>query len=691
MTEQNTPDDAGRQPAAEEPTTADAPTRPAATPVGGDSPTEAWPSLSPSSETGPSAASWGPPGVLATPSSEGEPVVAPGAAPADPAATAESLPTPPWEPTDRLPDTRLGPVDEVVSPGAAGTDAARPSRSRPGLRWALAIAGVLIVIAASALIVSLVGGRPTAAAALGYMPTTIAQYTEVRLDLPGDQRQKLAALLANFPGFKDQTQVEPKIEDVLDRIVRAATDGKQTWTADIAPWFGGQIGVGIGVPDMSGLGAGAAPGAMNGGAPTLIVLGVTDPAKAAAWLTSTGGPGIVKDSYNGTDLYRVANPGATTAVVAITDKVLLAGSIDAVKAAIDSKGQGKLADDPDVKAAFAQVDQDYVVFSVIKTRAYVDAVLKSVAKAQPGVLEGTQIDDTVQSLLPAWQASTARFESDALVMTSVSPSWAIGFDGANRKSALTGHVPATTLAYAEWHDIGPVLSAVLGKFRALPEAKAAFAAFDQAMAVLGGFDAVMGWWGDAAFAVAPGPGGAIGAGLLIQPRDKAAADRFFTTLKGFVALGGGSAGLNVRDEDHSGTTISIIDFSAVPGMAQGGLPAGYKAEFAWAVTNDVAVLGYGRDFVAAVLDAGPTTSLAGDDRFKKLIGRVGEENLGLTFVDLNGIRALVEPLIQQAAPAASWTNYQTNIKPYLEHIDAMISAVRKDGTLDRGQAALTAR
>ena len=65
------------------------------------------------------------------------------------------------------------------------------------------------------------------------MPADTVQYVEARLDLPGDQRQKLGEFLAKaIPGFDDQAQLEPKLEDVLDRLVRSATDGKQTWTAE---------------------------------------------------------------------------------------------------------------------------------------------------------------------------------------------------------------------------------------------------------------------------------------------------------------------------------------------------------------------------------------------------------------------------------------------------------------------------
>jgi hypothetical protein len=705
VTEPRTPDTGQSQPSGTDPVGSKRPNQaPNQTPTGpspgqdaiADRPTPAGPSLNPSSETGPSAAPWSIPTRLGSdeadldappsgsPPGSAEPSVGPSS---DPAVAAEpGSDASPYEPADRLPDTRLGVVGDGESGGPDGAPVrAVPARSRSGLRWGLAIAGIAVVIGASALIVSLAGGRPSPAAALGYMPTTLGQYTEVRLDLPGDQRQKLAAFLASFPGFKDQTQVEPKLNDVLDRILRLASGGKQTYTTDIAPWFDGQVAVGASVPDP------ASGPAMSGVANTLIVLSIKDEAKAEAWLSSTAPAPLTKEPYNGADLWTEGAPDRLKAAVGFTDKAMIVGDVDGVRAAIDTKGQGQLASDPDFKAAFAQVDRDYVVMTFMKTRPYVDSVLKMIAKAQPGMLEGSQIDETVEGLIPAWQVSTGRFENDAFVGSVAYPSSPVGYDAHDRRSELLGHVPPKTILYWETHDVGPVLGTVIGKFRALPEMKGAFGQFDQALSLLGGFDAAMGWWGDVALAVTPGADGTIGGGLLIQPRDKAAADHLITTLRGYLALAGGGAGLNVRDEDHGGTKITVVDFSAAPGMKAGSLPKGYKAEFAIAVGDGVVVLGYGRVFVASVLDAGPGTGLAEDERFTKLLGRVGEENLGTAFADLEAIRGLFEPLVQQMAPPEAWSTYQTDVRPYLEHIDAMISAIRRDGALDRGSSQLTLR
>ena len=158
-----------------------------------------------------------------------------------------------------------------------------------------------------------------------------------------------------------------------------------------------------------------------------------------------------------------------------------------------------------------------------------------------------------------------------------SPSWATGYDSSNHASTLTGHAPPKTIAYAEVHDVGQALTAILAKFRALPEAKAAFDSFDQAVAVLGGSEAAFGWIGDVALDVAPGADGTIGGGVLIQPKDADAGKRFFTTIGSALQLAGGSSGLTIRTEDHGGTPITIVDFSKVSGDVGGRSAARLQA------------------------------------------------------------------------------------------------------------------
>ena len=94
---------------------------------------------------------------------------------------------------------------------------------------------------------------------------------------------------------------------------------------------------------------------------------------------------------------------------------------------------------------------------------------------------------------------------------------------------------------------------------------------DDAFSILGGFDAVTGWAGETGVAITEGRGHLTG-GIVAVPTDKAAADRLFNTLKGFIQLAGGQAGLSVTEEDYNGTHDHVVDLSA-----SGACPARWPA------------------------------------------------------------------------------------------------------------------
>ena len=151
------------------------------------------------------------------------------------------------------PDWNAAAAPAAVSPptpAAPQAPAAPSTRRRSGLRWLVALVGVAVVLAASAR--RRLAGRGPSVHVGGPRLRAGRQRRstpKLRLDLPGDQRQKLGNFLANFPGFKDQSQLEPKLDEALDRLVRSATNGKPDYTTKIKPWFGGQIVVGIGCPN----------------------------------------------------------------------------------------------------------------------------------------------------------------------------------------------------------------------------------------------------------------------------------------------------------------------------------------------------------------------------------------------------------------------------------------------------------
>ena len=96
------------------------------------------------------------------------------------------------------------------------------------------------------------------------MPDGTIVYGEARLDLPGDQRLALAAFLSKFPGFADQSAIEGKLNEVMDRFVGGVTNGDQAYTTDIQPWFDGELAFALGpLPDPGTLSSGGSA-AMDG-------------------------------------------------------------------------------------------------------------------------------------------------------------------------------------------------------------------------------------------------------------------------------------------------------------------------------------------------------------------------------------------------------------------------------------------
>ena len=182
-------------------------------------------------------------------------------------------------------------------------------------------------------------------------------------------------------------------------------------------------------------------------------------------------------------------------------------------------------------------------------------------------------------------------------------------------------------------------------------------------------------------------GDAIEGGLVILPTDAEAAKRLFTSVQNLAALGG-VGGVTFRDEDYKGTTISVasIDFGALGGGSVFAAPVD-KLEIAWAVTDDVVVLGSGPEFVKHVLDTTDGTSLASNDRYEALLARV-KEGTGSVFVDIAAIRGHVEAMVK-SGDAASLKEYETNVKPFLEPFDALIASSSVGGDLTRSTIVIT--
>jgi hypothetical protein len=601
--------------------------------------------------------------------------IRPAPAPADP----DDAPTVTWTPPG-APGTGSGTAPAPSEP-------VRTAGGRSRLRWGVALVVTALVVVAGTVGVMLLTGQAAPSTVAGYAPTGSLAYGELRLDLPGDQGQQLGAFLSKFPGFADQSTLDAKIDDVLDRVVRAASDGRQDWTTKIKPWFGGQLGFSVSklpLPDQ--------PESARG----LLILSVTDADRARAWFNEVTAD-LPRSESNHQDVsLTVFGEGGKSGAMAIRERTMLVGDQASVEAAIDTGGRSAFASEGRFRDALASVEGEGLGFVYLDMEQYLTWV-NDLAASMPGA-SALPLSPAAAELLPDWTLMRVQARDDALAFESVAPHTDAMTATKNRAGVLAGHVPPSTIALFEGHDAGAALLKAVELAKQDPTAAKDIEELERQIALIGGLDGVFGWWGDTALAIARDGDDGVHGGVLIQPTDPADADRLLGVIRAGLELGG-SSGITIREEDHAGTTITIVDLGDI-GMlgslfgAQAGLPPGAelpegRVEFAYASTDDLVVLGSGPSFVRAVLDAGSGASLADDARYQALIAKAGAENVGTTFVDLAAIRELIEKLAASAPDGLA--AYERDVKPYLLPLDAVVVSTRLAGDVDRGVVLVTVK
>ncbi len=569
-------------------------------------------------------------------------------------------------------------------------------------RWMIAAGVVAVLVVVSALAFSLFTGRAANAVVLGYVPSDSIMYGEFRMDLPGDQRAAVGSFLSKFPGFADQSTIETKIDEVLDRLVGEATAGSETFSSDIKPWFAGQIAFSVGaLPDPAQFQA-APEGSGMEDARILGLVSVKDEAAALAWFESAiaeAGSGSERSSetYGDATIHHFVEPNQPPGAYAVLrGQVAVIGDPTSVKAAIDTKGAGTFADTAEFKTALDASTGDHIGFMYIALRPLLEWSAGLTGEMAPGGLGS----DALTGFVPDWTAFALRVEGDALRMETLSPKPETEA-GAARTSIVADHVPSSAIALSVSNDYGNGILSTIDTYRAEPSLKEVIDGFDQAIGMLGGADAAIGWIGDLGVAVTRTDGGVEG-GLVIAPTDKAAAESMFTSLRTLASLGGSAAGIAVREEAYAGTTITIVDLGSLEdlaglaGAAAGAppevlgttLPAG-RIELAYAITDQVIVLGASPGFVKSVLDTTPATSLGQTERYKTLVARAGGGS-GSGFADITAFREMIEGAMANA-DAGDLAEYETNIKPFLVPIDALVASTSIQGDISRSTVIVTVK
>ena len=221
-------------------------------------------------------------------------------------------------------------------------------------RWVAAMVatvGVVAVVVGVFLLASPRIGAPSFVA--HYVPADAAAYAEVHLDLPGDQRDRLASFMSHFPGFADPAAFQQKIDEALQQALQSRNAGFD-WKNDVEPWFGGQIGISSQTVTST---VGTPPS-------MVIALSVKDRPKLDALVSSRRASVEAREQvYKNQTIWTVTSTSANGKLVSftVTDDVLLVGTrLEDVEKALDVKAGDvpSLADDAFVTQQFGTFHAD---------------------------------------------------------------------------------------------------------------------------------------------------------------------------------------------------------------------------------------------------------------------------------------------------------------------------------------------
>ena len=569
--------------------------------------------------------------------------------------------------------------DPVPTAPVAASNAGRGSGGR--LRWLAVGALVLVVGGAAAAGTLLLTGDSGDPDVLAWAPADSLTYAELRLDPPGEQQAELAEVMSAFPGFDDQAAFPTKLDEALDQLVESATDGEQSWSEDIDPWFGRQVSVSVG-PLPSSLDDSAAGRG-------LLLASVTDAAKAQAWaaaLVASEGATTTTETYNGTTITVVAPPasgdggakGPKEGAYAIVGPVLAVGDLSSVKAAVDTAGTNGLNTVAQFQTAEASVSGDRLAFSYIDVEGLTEGA-KALAGEAASALPS--LPAAIEDLTVPWAVAALRAQDGSFVVETRNPHLEAMGPAEAADTTLASVLPPTTVLLAEGHDLAGTLTRMKDMAASQPEVAEGVTQLEQMLAIVGGWEGVVGWMGDGGVAVA-GDGEAVAGGIVVTPTDAAEAERLFTQLRGLLALAGGT-GITVTEEDHAGTTITVVtvtDPGALAGMTGAPVDVPANLSISYAVTDEVVVLGYGTDFTKAVLDARTGASLAETERFAAALAQAGAAHSALFWVDVAALR----PLAEAELSGEDRAEYEADLKPYLDAFDSVIGTYAPGTDLDRG-------
>jgi hypothetical protein len=547
-------------------------------------------------------------------------------------------------------------------------------------------ATALVVTAGVGIAMFATSGQSTAALGPSYLPPTTVAYVEMRLDLPGDQRDNLVSFMGKFPGFGDPANFDLKINDALDRFTREASEDRLTYSGNIDPWFEGEFSLAVtSVPDDTFGPAGAGGEAGSGSFPVVAALSVSDRSELESFLQQMqvfaleSGATFTQEPANGATIVTMEQPGAVNESLsyAVTDELLLfAMDVDQLKASLDilAGAQPALADAEPFKSQLAGLPDQRLGAMYVDFAPFVEELRRQMSAADAPEM-GMDWDAVPKSMVGA-----VRVEGDRLAIDMrMVPGSATPLPGM-RDSGLAARMPASTVFYLEQRDIGQTVNTLVKQLKAQGGAAVSQDELEDVEEFLGTpLEEFLTWAQDVGLGVTI-EDERFELGIVATVTDEAVAaqrvERLTTAARAAIAFGD-DAPFEIVEETIAGAAVTTIrPDSARVGPVLDELP--FRPSLSYTVKDGRFVLGVG-DFVKGVLERPEGDSLAADGAYSTALEAAGgATNGGVMYLDIGALRAAIERLMpeDQRAP------YETDVRPNLEPLDRLVGVTTvQDGTL----------
>lgn len=556
--------------------------------------------------------------------------------------------------------------------------------------WRLAVIGAVGVLAVAIGIAAgsfLIATR-TAAVGAGatYVPATAPLYFEMRLDPSAAQDGALRELLGHFPAIEGVDLDRPLYEQMGERLdeMLAAEGVAASWSADVAPWFDGRIGLAVLEIPLDEL-AGSTGDSMT--PPMVVMLGVTDAAAADASIErliaeADAPPTFTEQSHAGVTIRVAEGEGA----YALTDdQLLLAPTADDIITALDAHDTGSttMAEAGEITRLTEALPADWLAFGLYDFGDLLSAAISQGASESPAMAEafGALLENQPLRGALAVTAGGDRVTVDLVTDPPTGP-----FAVENAEQGLAAEVPADVLYYAEAGNLGTTLAAVIGPIKeavaGMPDGAEQVAMIEAALGA--DLEELVSWIDHGAMAVGFDGSQPYG-GMVLVPNDMAAAERRLGQFRSFAGLAAldPSMGISVEETEVGSTSVTTIRWEDPNATPDPMLPIPTALVVQYAVTDDRALIGLGDAFVGRVLDLDPADALASVARFSESVDAFsGASNTGVVWLDLTGVREAIETAMATEFEAMDPDGmYDSMIRPWLLPLDRIVSVTRLEGDL----------